>query len=69
MVEFPQNPILFAVLSDRDWAVQAEWPDGTIEQVLTFKSHSAARSWIANQAQAWLRDRQSKVDNSALQTL
>jgi hypothetical protein len=29
------------------WIVEAEWPDGTIEQVATFKSYFDARDWLS----------------------
>jgi hypothetical protein len=46
------------VLSDGDhWRVEAEWPDGTIEQVDNFKSHFEAVNWISAEAEAWLRHR------------
>lgn len=52
------KPIFYVVLSDLDqWAVEAEWPDGTLERVDTFKEHSAAASWIATQSEPWWVDR------------
>ena len=31
------KPILYVALCDRDqWAVEAEWPDGTLERINTF---------------------------------
>jgi hypothetical protein len=48
-------------LSDRDeWVIEAEWPDSTLERVSTFRDHSAAADWIANQSEAWLAARRIK---------
>ena len=54
-----RKPIFCAVVNDGNdgWSVEAEWPDGTIEQVSTFKAHSDAANWITNQSQAWLDSR------------
>jgi hypothetical protein len=53
-----QQPLFCVVLSDSDrWRVEAEWPDGTIEQVDNFKSHFEAVNWINTEAEAWLRHR------------
>jgi hypothetical protein len=49
------KPVFYVILSDRDeWAVEAEWPDGTFERVNTFKDHLAATAWVATQSEAWL---------------
>ncbi len=54
MAETARKPIFYIILTDRDrWAVEAEWPDGALERVDTFKDHSAAASWIATQSHAW----------------
>jgi hypothetical protein len=43
MVEITQKLIFYVVLIDRDrWAVEVEWPDGTLERVDTFGGHSLA---------------------------
>ena len=48
MTKCTQKPILHVILSDLDqWAVEAEWPDGTLERVNTFNDHSFATDWIA----------------------
>jgi hypothetical protein len=58
MVRCTQKPILYVTLSDRDqWAVEAEWPDGTLERINTFNDHSSATDWISTQADAWLEVR------------
>jgi hypothetical protein len=58
MVEIAQKIIFYVVLTDRDrWAVEVEWPDGTLERVDTFGEHSLATYWVATQSQAWLEVR------------
>ena len=53
-------------LSDRDeWVVEAEWADSTLERVSTFRDHSAAADWIANQSEAWLAAR--RIQNIAVE--
>jgi hypothetical protein len=50
--------ILHVILSDRDqWAVEAEWPDGTLERINTFTDRSVATDWISTQSEAWLEVR------------
>ena len=52
------KPIFCLVLSDdQRWSVEAEWPDGTIEQVNTFKGYFEAASWLQTQSEPWLRQR------------
>ena len=52
------KPIFNVVLRDGDhWTVEAEWPDGTIEQVETFKAYFDALHWMNTQSDAWLRER------------
>ena len=54
-----ERPIFYVILSDRDeWAVEAEWPDRTLERVNTFKDYLAATDWVATQSEAWLHARQ-----------
>ena len=51
-------PIFCVVLGDAEhWSVEAEWPDGTIEQVDIFKAHLAAINWIRTQFQSWVQGR------------
>ena len=53
-----QKPVFLVVLGDgSQWSLQAEWPDGTIEQVDTFKGHSEAVGWLTTQSEAWLVSR------------
>jgi hypothetical protein len=48
------KPIFNVVLRDGD---EAEWPDGTIEQVETFKAYFDALHWMNTQSDTWLRER------------
>jgi hypothetical protein len=58
MSKSPEKPFFHVTLSDRDeWVVEAEWSDSTLERVSTFRDHSAAADWIANQSEAWLAAR------------
>jgi hypothetical protein len=41
------------------WYVEAEWADGTIDEIGQFKSISEAWNWIARQSRAWLGKRGS----------
>jgi hypothetical protein len=51
-----EKPIFYVILSDRDeWVVEAEWPDGTLERVNTFRDYLAATDWVATQSEAWPR--------------
>jgi pterin-4a-carbinolamine dehydratase len=54
-----EKPVFYVILSERDeWAVEAEWLDGTLERVNTFRNYSAAMDWVATQSEAWLHARQ-----------
>jgi hypothetical protein len=53
-------PIFCVVQRDsQQWTVEAEWPDGTIEQVDIFKGHSDATEWVSNRSEAWLQNRKA----------
>jgi hypothetical protein len=53
-----QKPLFNVVLRDGDeWFIEAEWPDGSIEHVCTFKAHSDAANWLKTSSEAWLRQR------------
>jgi hypothetical protein len=53
-----RKPIFCVVLSDGErWRVEAEWPDGTIEPIDSFKAYFEARDWVSNQSAAWLQAR------------
>jgi hypothetical protein len=42
---------------DSHWYVEAEWDDGTIEEIGRFKSIADAWDWIARQSREWLEQR------------
>jgi hypothetical protein len=66
MSKRPEKPFFHVTLSDRDeWVVEAEWSDSTLERVSTFRDHSAAADWIANQSEAWLAAR--RIQNIAME--
>ena len=53
-----EKPVFHVILTDRDeWAVEVEWPDGTLERINTFKAHILATTWVANQSDVWLKVR------------
>ena len=39
------------------WYVEAEWADGTIDEIGQFNSISEAWDWMARQSKAWLEER------------
>jgi hypothetical protein len=39
------------------WYAEAEWADGTIEEIGQFKSISEAWNWIARYSRTWLEER------------
>jgi hypothetical protein len=54
-----EKPLFHVMLSDRDlWVVEAEWPEGVLERVQTFQSHSSAATWVATQSEAWIQVQQ-----------
>ena len=60
------KPLFCVVLSEGPhWAVEAEWPDGTIEHVDTFKAHLDAKKWVRTQSELWLQDREPSNQNAA----
>ncbi len=66
MSKSPEKPLVHVTLSDRDeWVVEAEWLDSTLERVSTFRDHSAAADWIANQSKTWLASR--RIQNIAME--
>jgi hypothetical protein len=53
-----QTPSFCLVLRDGDqWIIEAEWPDGSIEHVRTFKAHFDAARWLKTHSEAWLQER------------
>jgi hypothetical protein len=54
----PRAPIFCVVLKDGEqWQVEAEWPDGTIEQVHQFKAGFEAITWVKTESAEWLAQR------------
>ena len=51
------KPIFCIVLADagEKWIVEAEWPDGTIEQIDAFGDHRAAAIWVSDSSEIWLK--------------
>ena len=61
MAKIAQKPIFCVVLGNgQQWAVEAEWPDGTIEQIDTFKAHFEAVNWLNDQSEEWLQERRGR---------
>jgi hypothetical protein len=53
-----QRPLFCVVLRDGgEWLIEAEWPDGSIEHVCTFKAHSDAANWLRTHSETWLQER------------
>jgi len=53
-----QRPLFCVVLRDGgEWLIEAEWPDGSIEHVYTFKAHSDAANWLKTYSETWLQER------------
>jgi hypothetical protein len=46
-----------------DWRVAGRWPDGRVEDIVTFDSEVEADQWIATEFQAWL-DARRKGDSA-----
>lgn len=58
MAMIAEKPVFHVILTDRDeWAVEVEWPDGTLERINTFKAHILATTWVATQSDVWLKVR------------
>jgi hypothetical protein len=52
------KPVFCVVVrNDEECVVEAEWPDGTIEKIETFKHEYEAADWISNQSESWLQER------------
>jgi hypothetical protein len=47
------------------WAVEAEWPDGSIELVETFGDYFDALNWVTNKAAAWTKQRIPEITKAA----
>ena len=51
-------PIFCVVLKDGEhWRVEAEWPDGTIEEVHKLKTGLEALNWVKTRSATWSRNR------------
>jgi hypothetical protein len=58
--KFPRpifKPREIKMAGESHWYVEAEWDDGTIEEVGDFKSIAEAWDWIARESRAWLATR------------
>ena len=61
-----QTPLFCPVLRDGDqWVIEAEWPDGSIEPICTFKAHSEAVNWVKTLSQTWLQERCERAPEGA----
>ena len=50
-----RKPLFYVVKSSSDdWSIDAEWPDGTLERVKTFKAELQALDWLSWQSRTWL---------------
>jgi hypothetical protein len=43
----------------KDWCVAAKWPDGHVEDIVSFDTEAKANEWIATDFQAWLEARRN----------
>jgi hypothetical protein len=60
LAKFPRpifKPREIRMADEAHWYVEAEWEDGTIDEVGRFTSISEAWDWIARQSTAWLEER------------
>jgi hypothetical protein len=58
--KFPRpifKPHQFRTAAESHWYVEAEWEDGTIEEIGRFESIAEAWDWIARESRAWLAQR------------
>jgi len=58
------DPFFCVVLRDA-WAVEAEWPDGSIELVETFGDYFDALNWLTNKAVDWVQQRMPAMPQAA----
>ena len=57
-----RTPIFCVVLKDGEyWQVEAEWPDGTIEEVHRFNSGLEALNWVKTQSATWANERGAMI--------
>jgi hypothetical protein len=51
-----QRPFVYVVLGDGDqWVIEAEWPDGSVESIRTFRAYAEAVSWVKTHSATWMR--------------
>ena len=58
--KFPRpifKPREIRTAAENHWYVEAEWEDGTVEEIGRFKSIAEAWDWIARESRAWLEQR------------
>lgn len=65
MSQIVRKPILFVVRDGGHWSVEAEWPDGTIEKVKSFKAELEALDWLTWQSATWLQWRQADFSSAS----
>jgi hypothetical protein len=60
---FPQlprpifKPREIKTINKSQWYAEAEWADGTLEEIGQFKSISETWNWIAQHSRAWVQER------------
>jgi hypothetical protein len=52
------KPREMRMAGESHWYVEAEWDDGTIEEIGQFKSIVEAWDWIARESKGWVAARQ-----------
>jgi hypothetical protein len=52
-----RRPLIYVVLLDERWVLEAEWPDGSIEHICTFEAHDEAVNWVKTHSETWMRER------------
>jgi hypothetical protein len=51
------KPREIKIAGKSQWYAEAEWADGTIDEIGQFKSISEAWNWMARHSRAWLEER------------
>ena len=65
-IEFSKPLFVVILRSGENWTVEAEWPDGTIEQAAEVKSASEAWGWIDQSSESWIADRINSTGSGRL---
>jgi hypothetical protein len=66
MIHIAHKPIFLVVHNgSKNWSVEAEWPDGTLEKVKTFEAELDALDWLTWQSQIWLAWRRTDFSASS----